>query len=252
MFSKLFGRKEKSSDADKAYARDWSFLGTDMHSHFVPGVDDGAQTVEDSINLIREMQDLGYKNIVTTPHIKYDHYPNTPHTILTALQQLHTALQEQNIDIPVKAAAEYYIDDYFTRLLESGEQLLTVTGNELLVEISFMFEPIGLNEIFFNIQTAGYKPILAHPERYSYYHAKPEMYKQFKQRGCYLQLNVIALAGYYGKTVKQAAEYMLKEGLYDYCGTDMHHLKHAGVMQQLRNSGIMSTLETYPFRNSLI
>ncbi len=250
MFSKLFGRKKETSVTGQPVS-DWSFLGTDIHSHFVPGIDDGAQTVEDSVNLIRQMQDMGYRSIVTTPHIKYDHFPNTRNTILTGLQQLHHALEEQGITMPVKAAAEYYIDDHFMHLLDS-EPLLTITGNEVLVEMSFMFEPVRFSEIIFKIQTAGYKPILAHPERYAFYHSRPEVYRELKDRGCYLQLNVIALAGYYGKSVKHIAEQLLKERLYDYCGTDMHHLKHAEVMQRMRHSGIMQSLVTYPFLNASI
>lgn len=250
MFSKLFGRKKETVVTGQPIS-DWSFLGTDIHSHFVPGIDDGAQTVEDSVNLIRQMQDMGYRSIVTTPHIKYDHFPNTRNTILTGLQQLHHALEEQGITIPVKAAAEYYIDDHFMHLLDS-EPLLTITGNEVLVEMSFMFEPVRFSEIIFKIQTAGYKPILAHPERYAFYHSRPEVYRELKDRGCHLQLNVIALAGYYGKSVKHIAEQLLKERLYDYCGTDMHHLKHAEVMQKMRHSSVMQSLVSYPFLNASI
>lgn len=246
MFS-FFKKKDTAKD-NGPVSGDYSFLHTDIHSHFVPGVDDGAQTIEDSIALIRAMKEMGFKNIVTTPHIKFDHYPNTRETIETGLRQLHQALKDNNIDIPVKAAAEYYIDDHFMQLLES-EPLLTIQNNELLVELSFMFEPLNFFNTLFTIQTKGYKPILAHPERYTFYHDKKEIYEEIKDRGALLQLNTIALTGYYGKSVKDIAEYLLDKRLYDYCGSDMHHLRHAEQMQKVLGTKIFQKLQHYPFRN---
>src|SRR5690606_3980765 len=105
-------------------------------SHFIPGIDDGAKTVEDSLELVRRMQQLGYDKIITTPHVKYDHYPNTSSIIQNGLHELQEAMQREGLNIPVRAAAEYYIDDHFMSLLDS-EPLLTVWKNEVLVEISF-------------------------------------------------------------------------------------------------------------------
>jgi protein-tyrosine phosphatase len=252
MFSKLFGfKKDKQEVAEpgKAVVKDWSFLGTDMHSHLIPGIDDGAQTVEDSIMLIEKLREMGFKSLITTPHIKSDHFPNSKQTIGHGLQILKQALAEKNIDIPVTAAAEYYIDEHFMDLLEQKE-LLTITGNEVLVEISFMIEPARFHEILFQIQMAGYRPILAHPERYSFYHDKPESYIELKNRGCLLQLNTLALTGYYGKIVKHTAEKCLKEGLYSYCGSDMHHIKHAENLHNILSTDIINTLQKYPFLNS--
>lgn len=252
MFSRLFGKSNKQTSNDSHGIRkvaDWSFLGTDMHSHFIPGIDDGAQTVEDSVQLIRQMQTLGYQGIITTPHIKSDHYPNTAVGILHGLEILRNALSDNGIHMPVRAAAEYYIDDHFMHLLET-EPLLAIKGNEVLVELSFLYEPMRFNDILFMIQTKGYRPILAHPERYMFYHDRKQVYRELKDRGCLLQLNLIALAGYYGKAVKGIAEYILKEGLYDYCGTDMHHLQHAENMSRLLDNDIMLRLQSYPFLNS--
>lgn len=252
MFSRLFGKSNKHSSGEGHGVRkvaDWSFLGTDIHSHLIPGIDDGAQTVDDSIELIRRMQALGYKSLVTTPHIKSDHFPNTSVGILHGLDILHNALKDNGIYMPVRAAAEYYIDDHFIHLLET-EPLLTITGNEVLVELSFLYEPMRFNDILFRIQTKGYKPILAHPERYLFYHDRKQIYKELKDRGCMLQLNLIALVGYYGKAVRSVAEMLLKEGLYDYCGTDMHHLQHAESMSKLLEHDIALKLQSYHFLNS--
>mgnify|MGYP003575862666 CR=1 FL=1 len=256
IFSKLFGSKQQekitTSYNGEPLVGDFSFLGTDIHSHFIPGIDDGAQTVEDSIELITRLQNLGYQRIVTTPHIKVDHYPNTSAIIRNGLEEVKEALAERGMDIPVHAAAEYYIDDHFMNILET-EPLLTIWKNEVLVEISFMFEPIQLNEILFKLTSKGYQPIMAHPERYMYYHQDFDKYEALKDRGCYLQMNINSLLGYYGKGVKQVAERLFAMGLYDYVGADMHHVKHAEVVQNIANTPeIMALLQSKPLRNPLI
>lgn len=252
MLSKLFGFKKEKQEVGsngEATVKDWSFLGTDMHSHLVPGIDDGAQTVEDSIVLVEKLRDMGYKSLVTTPHIKSDHFPNSKVTIEHGLHTLRQALAEKKIDVPIRAAAEYYIDDHFMDLLEQKE-LLPITDNQVLVEISFLIEPVRFHDILFQVQMAGYRPILAHPERYSFYHGKADAYQELKNRGCLLQLNTLALTGYYGKIVKQAAEKSLKEGLYSYCGTDTHHIRHVEVLSNMLSSDIFNVLQKYPFLNS--
>ena len=256
MFSRLFGSKKQekitTSYNGQPLVDDFSFLGADMHSHFIPGIDDGAQTVEDSLELVRRMQQLGYNKIITTPHIKYDHYPNSSAIIQNGLQELHEAMQREGLNIPVRAAAEYYIDDHFMSLLDS-EPLLTVWKNEVLVEISFMFEPIQLDDIIFRITSKGYQPIMAHPERYPYYHHDLDKYENLKNRGCYLQMNINSLTGYYGKQVKQVAEKMFKMGMYDYVGTDMHHTKHTEVVERIsQDKDLMALLQSKPLRNPLI
>jgi protein-tyrosine phosphatase len=253
MFSRIFGLGKKNKETAPGHTSgsatpDWSFLGTDIHSHLVPGIDDGAQTVEDSIELIQRLIGSGFKSIVTTPHIKSDHFPNSVHTITEGLKQLHAALLDAGIDIPVKAAAEYYIDEHFMELLEKKE-LLTIRNNEVLVEMSFMFEPMNLHNILFEIQTSGYRPIMAHPERYGFYHNNYDAFRDLKNKGCLLQLNTISLSGYYGKQVKLVAERLLSDRLYDYCGTDMHHIKHADALDKVFHSDIYKELRDYPFLN---
>lgn len=251
MFSKLFGSKKSNTPSRAALGDDvnWSFLKTDMHSHLIPGIDDGAQTIEDSVALVREFQNLGYESIVTTPHIKSDYYPNDPAIINNGLNELRQALNEQNIHIPIKAAAEYYVDERFVEMLESGP-LMTINDNEVLIEFSFVFEPMRINEILFQMQTKGYKPVIAHPERYNYYHIKPNAFRELKDRGCLLQLNAISLTGYYGRTVREISENLLDDKLYDYCGSDIHHLRHAETMRKLIRSRRFAQMYHYPFLNS--
>jgi len=252
MFSRLFNRRKKEDPAyDLAVPEnaDWSFLGTDMHSHFLPGIDDGAKTIEDSIALLRAMMDMGYKNIITTPHVMIDFHPNTTQTILAALDKVKAALLEQNIDLPIKAAAEYYIDEHFMHLLET-EPLLTVNKNEVLVEFSMMYEPPMLNQAFFSMQKAGYRPILAHPERYLSMHKNLDRYSDMKDRGCLLQLNMLSITGYYGGNIKSVAEQLLNKGLYAYCGSDAHHEKHTSVLKAMTRHKDYSKFLGYPFLNS--
>ncbi len=253
MFARLFNRgkedKEKYNQLPIPEDANWSFLGADMHSHFVPGIDDGAKTIEGSIVLLRAMADMGFKTVVTTPHIMLDYYPNNREIIEKGLEKLHTAVKENNIELTVRAAAEYYIDESFVKLIDTVP-LLTVHKNEVLVEFSMLFEPPMLAETLFKMQGAGYRPILAHPERYGFFHHNFERYRDMKDRGCLLQLNLLSLTGYYGKNVKMAAEMLLEKGMYDYCGSDMHHDKHAAALKTMTQTPLYTLLVNYPFLNS--
>lgn len=220
-----------------------------MHSHFLPGIDDGAKDIADSLNLLRTMAELGYKKIITTPHVFIDYHPNTRHTILAAYEQTKAALREHNIDIELRPAAEYYIDEHFMQLMEQ-EELLTIRDKEVLVEFSMMFEPPILAQALFNLRTAGYRPIIAHPERYVFFHRNLDKYQELKDRGCLLQLNMLAIAGYYGGGIKTVAEKLLAKGMYDYCGTDAHHEKHLGVLKAMACSPDYHKITQYPFRNA--
>jgi len=253
MFSRLFGSKKKDAapEALAPEAADWSFLGTDMHSHLIPGIDDGAAATTDSLAMITRLKEMGYRQLITTPHIKSDHYRNNPKIILAGQKELVENLKANSLDMPLKAAAEYYVDDVFMEMLEEG-QLLTLQKNELLIEFSFMFEPMNLPSTLFKIQTKGYKPVIAHPERYLYYHQRPEIYREFRDRGCLLQLNALSLFGYYGRREKDMAEKLMAEGLYDYCGTDMHHIRHAELLHMSGAQKAYQVLRTYPFRNNTI
>lgn len=253
MFSRFFKRKKEEedvyTDSPGQVSANWGFLGADMHSHFIPGIDDGAATVADSLKLVSAMVDMGFKTLVTTPHVMSDYYPNTTQTIQNGLQVLQDALKENNIDIPVRAAAEYYIDESFIKLLET-EPLLTITGNQVLVEFSMLYEPPMLHDVIFKMQSAGYRPIIAHPERYLFFHQDTRRYKEFKDRGCMLQLNILSITGYYGRNIKMIADTLLSQGMYDYCGSDMHHEKHASVLKSMAGTKDYDRFIGYPFQNN--
>jgi protein-tyrosine phosphatase len=220
----------KSKKAVNHY--DLSFLRTDMHSHLIPGIDDGSESVEDSIALIRGLTNLGISKIVTTPHVFHDFYPNTRKNIDDGLELLRFNLVKEGINMSIRAAAEYYIDEYFEMQLATGD-LLPIRANEVLVEVSFLGAPLNLHNILFGMQTRGYVPILAHPERYRFYKNDIHQFLNLKKLGCKFQINLNSLGGYYGIGAKETAKLLLKEKLVDYAGTDLHNLKHIVALQKL-------------------
>lgn len=217
-------------------------VSTDMHSHILPGIDDGSPDVESSLKLIQGLVDLGIHKFIATPHIIGDLYRNTPETIQIALDETKEACRKAGMNIELSAAAEYMIDDYFVDLLKKKSQLLTLHKNILLTEISYSTPPVNLEQITEYIIAEGYKPVLAHPERYHFYHYDYDIYYRLKEMGFLLQVNLLSLTGYYGKAVKKAARFIIEKNLAPLVGTDLHHRYHLSV---LRNPETLTTLHKY-------
>jgi len=203
----------------------------DIHSHILPGIDDGAQTFEDSLCLTNALQGFGTKQIITTPHIMQNFWENNNQNIKANEDVTRKELRKNNNQIPFRAAAEYMMDDYFVKLFQSG-QLLTLKDNYVLVEMSYINAPIQLYSILFDLQVAGYIPVLAHPERYVFYHHNFEEYKKLTNAGCLLQLNLLAVVGYYGNGIAKIAEKLLQNGMYSFVGSDVHHNNHIAAFHQ--------------------
>lgn len=220
----------------------FSRLETDMHSHLLPGIDDGSPDITTSLELIRGLEDLGYKRLITTPHAMEDLYPNNRETIQAAFMALNDEMVVVQPESKVQFAAEYMLDGNIENLLEKRLPLLTIKDNWVLVEFSFVSPPLYLKETIFNLQVQGYQPILAHPERYGYYHQHPKTYAQIKSLGFLFQSNLLAFSGYYGNSVKQAAEYLVQEGLIDLLGTDLHHHRHLNSLRELPFTPALATL----------
>ena len=218
---------------------DYSVLNTDMHSHLIPGIDDGSPDPDTSVSLIKGMMEQGYKRFIATPHIMWDMYRNTRDIILRQRDVLRDSLKEAGMDVQVDAAAEYFLDDYVEGLLEKNEPLLTISGSMVLVEFSMAQPSMSLKKILFDMQMQGYQPVIAHPERYVYLDKQKDFYDELKNDGCYFQLNLMSLGGYYGKTVQELAQYLLKKGYYDLAGTDLHNIRH---LDALRNPQITAGL----------
>jgi tyrosine-protein phosphatase YwqE len=223
---KLFSRSKTKSERF-----DYSVLNTDMHSHLLPGIDDGAENLEYSLELIKGMSELGYKKLITTPHVMWDMYKNTHEIIREKLKLVQDAVKNKGINIEINAAAEYFLDEHVEELLRHKEPLLTISGNMVLTEFSMAFPSLNIKDILFEMQMQGYQPVIAHPERYIYLERNKDFYTELKDIGCLFQLNLLSLGGHYGRSVTELANYLIRNGFYNLIGTDLHHTGHLQGLQ---------------------
>jgi protein-tyrosine phosphatase len=204
---------------------DYSAIKTDIHSHLIPGIDDGVKSEEECAEMLRGFVSLGFKKVITTPHIMGDYYRNTPEIILAGLEKIKAVAEKENIPIAIEAAAEYYIDGLFAEKLSSGK-ILTLDGKHLLFEISYINPPDHLAQSIFDMILGSYTPLMAHPERYPFWFSKFEEYYKLKEQGVLFQVNIGSIAGYYGLQSKKIAERMIDENLVDFIGSDLHGTRH--------------------------
>lgn len=183
------------------------------------------------IVMIRKFKELGFKKIITTPHTMSDFYKNTPEIILEKLEEVRTELKNQHIDIKINAASEYNLDDGLAKLIDN-KQVLTMGDSYVLFELPFMSEPPNFQEIVFQFQTNGFKPILAHPERYTFWYDNFEIYDELRAKGILLQLNLLSLTGHYSPQTKKIAEKMVEANLIDAIGTDCHRIEHLYLLEK--------------------
>lgn len=208
-----------------------------MHSHLLPGIDDGSPDIEMSVQLKKGLEDLGFSRFIATPHILWDLYQNTPATIGNSLKSLQAGGDNSNIT----AAAEYFLDEHFDELLKNDEPLLVLKHKLVLIEFSFVQPPLDLKEKIFALGLKGYQPVLAHPERYEYLVSKKGLFDDLKDMGCLFQVNLLSLAGYYGKLPQELAAYLISKNYVDFAGTDLHHLRHLEALREGRH--IMNPLQ---------
>jgi protein-tyrosine phosphatase len=207
----------------------------DIHSHILPGIDDGAPDITASLQLITGLKELGIQKCIATPHIIGDLYRNNTATITGALQITKDACSKAGIDIELAAAAEYMLDDYFMDLLRKKEPLLTIHENIILTEISYSTTPENLNEIIAAIKAEGYIAIMAHPERYHYYQNNFDKFYSLTAMGFILQVNLLSLTGYYGKKAEKAVKFIVDNNLAKLVGTDLHHRQHLAAINDEGN-----------------
>ncbi|WP_333875338.1 tyrosine-protein phosphatase [Flavobacterium sp.] len=213
----------------------------DIHSHLIPGVDDGAKNIEETLSLLQKMANIGFKNSITTPHIITNIWNNTEADIVKRHQEILPVVQAQTGINQFNVGIEYMLDDHFLKRL-AGEKLLTLKDNYILVEMSYLNPPIQLFEIIFEIHLAGYKPILAHPERYLFYHRNTKELDKLKNTGCLFQLNLLATVDYYGTTITKMADKLLHSDYYDFVGSDIHHQNHVNAFDrkvQVKNTAAL-------------
>lgn len=205
------------------------WFATDIHCHILPGIDDGSPDTSTSMELVERMQQWGIERIFASPHVTYGTFPNTVETVGSARAELQQALDNAGNGLKLGNSAEYRIDDLFMEHLEAGD-LMTLPGNVLLIENSFMQEPWNLDQLIFDLQVKGYRPVLVHPERYPYYYARKDRYEALRNTGVMFQVNVLSLAGYYGRQEKRIAEMLVDKKLVSYLGTDLHRASHADAI----------------------
>jgi tyrosine-protein phosphatase YwqE len=230
----LFSKWRPTKQDKKIDPVDLSLIGTDMHSHLLPGIDDGATNLEDSIQLILHLKEIGYRKFITTPHIFWDMYRNTPAIIQEKLGILREELVRREIDVEIEAAAEYYCDEHFEKLIEEQNLLTFGKKKYILFEISFAAENVNLSRAIFNMRLAGYSPILAHPERYDFWHRDFSRYESMIDKDVHLQLNINSLTGQYGPDTKRVSERLIEKGMISFLGTDCHHLGHVQLANTAR------------------
>jgi tyrosine-protein phosphatase YwqE len=206
-------------------------LISDMHAHFLPGIDDGASTLEESLMLIKKLMDCGYTKLVATPHIMNDFFKNTPEIIHSKLFQVKEAVVAQGWNIEMEAAAEYYLDEWFMDMLQNNTPLLTFGSRYLLFETSFINQPALLHEAIFLMQSLNYKPVLAHPERYVYFQDNFEKCAELYRNGVLLQININSLSGYYSTPAQLLAEKLIDKKMVHFAGTDCHAIKHIKALE---------------------
>jgi len=213
----------------KSIYTDFSAIGLDMHSHLIPGVDDGAKDITDSIELITGLRELGFEHLITTPHSLLDIHPNTKETLTTAHGLLKGKLPN---GITLQLSSEYFLDEQFQDQL-ANNSVMPFKGNRLLIEFSQVSKPHKLEDIIFDLGLKGYQVVLAHPERYLFYHKQFEYYLRIKEMGVELQLNALSLTEHYGKNIKAIAEKLVEKEMIDFIGTDIHHVRHLKTLKHV-------------------
>ena len=231
----------------------FSFLGlnskkllssVDLHSHLIPGIDDGAKDMETSLLLIQKLKALGYKKLITTPHIS-DMFPNSSTTILAGYSALKEELYKQNIQIELEVGAEYYADEQFEMLLEKNDILSFGKERYLLFELSYFTPPHDIDNLIYDIKLKGYTPVLAHPERYLYWHLDFNKYRELKEMGTLFQINLNSTVGYYNKDIQHIAEELIMNSLVDFIGSDTHHMTHITSLKRSLNQSLYKKIFKY-------
>lgn len=225
-------------------------LRTDMHSHLLAGLDDGVKTHDEALELIKHFAALGYEKLITTPHIMSDYYRNEPEPIKEKLRELNTHLLQHNIPLTIEAAAEYFLDEDLMQKVELKKELLTFGKKYLLFETNFLTEPYQLNDFIFKVTIQGYKPILAHPERYAY--MTMEKAEALRDRGVLFQINIPSLVGFYSKPIQRLAYKMIDQGWVEMLGSDCHSMIYMKALNEAIQNKYFRKAVALPLLNNSI
>lgn len=246
MFKNIFGRNRTAGNVDV------SKIGCDMHSHLIPGIDDGSPNIATSVGLIKAMGALGYRKLITTPHVMSDMYRNNPEIINQRFCELAEALANEDIKVEIEVAAEYLIDDGFGQKLKKGE-ILTFGDRFILIELPYFYAPPMFNEMLFELQVNGYQIILAHPERYQYWHNDIDIYHRLIDRGVFFQLNILSLSGHYSPKIQRMGEKLIDLNMIDFLGSDLHNFKYLQFLKDsLKEPYLHKVIESGRLKNHLL
>ena len=245
LFSNLYKKKEVLPPFDLGRFK------SDMHSHLIPVIDDEAQDMDQTIAMLAKFESLGYKKVVTTPHIMTDSFPNNPEIILSGLEKVRNEIKKVGIEIEIEAAAEYYFDETLMPKIKNKE-LLTFGDNYVLVEFAFHSPPQFLDQLFFELKTHGYRPVIAHFERYLYYLGKIDKAEKWRSEGINIQINLNSLFGQYGPEVQKQTEKLIDEGQFDFVGTDCHRIEHLMILEKNLSSPYLHKIGKYLIKNMVL
>lgn len=245
LFSFLKASKSKFSPSLSLAA-----VESDWHSHVLPGIDDGCQNEEQSLEMLHFYAAMGIQKIVATPHVRADFYKNTPETINNAFQKVQLLIQTHDLPLILEASAEYYADEHFFRLITEN-QLMPIENQYILFELPMQNPNLWGTKLIEMIQEKGYTPLLAHPERYRYWHNKPQEWSLWKNAGVCFQLNLLSLTGYYGAAERRAAEQLLAADYIDAVGTDAHGVRHLQKLNELTQNPLFENIQQLPLLNRL-
>ncbi len=220
-----------------------------MHNHLLPGIDDGSKSLDETILLIQKFKDLGYRKLIFTPHIKSEQFDNNRENLIKLFQDILPKIQEKFPDMEFDIAAEYFLDEHFLNLIKKDE-ILSFSGNKILFEFSFRFPPIYHDQVFYELQSKGFQPIIAHVERYQYLHSDFDLIKKWQDQGIWIQINTNSLSGHYGLEIKNQTEKMLSKNLVDLLGSDCHRIEHLETMEKLLDNKYLVKLDKSVLKNN--
>jgi protein-tyrosine phosphatase len=209
-------------------------LVVDFHSHILPGIDDGARDISESMQLLKALVSSGFQKVITTPHIYPEVYPNSEGEILRLYERVSEQVKKEAIPVEFEVAAEYFMHQELLEKVKSGHQLLTFSSQKyLLIETSFHQQPFIWDQLVFELQVQGYKPVIAHPERYTYVSENPGIVEEWRNQGIKVQVNIPSLVGNYGKAVQKTAREIVNKGAVDFLCTDLHRADQLAVYNSL-------------------
>ena len=225
------------------------FWRVDMHSHLIPDVDDGVSSSDQALVCLKQLAEWGIQKVITTPHISRDWYPNESGRLRAEQITLQTLADDNGLGLTVEVAAEYLLDEFFPALLAADDLLTFGTARYLLFELGWAAPPHQVDDVLFQLQTRGYTPVLAHPERYGYYHEDPAPLEHFHEIGCLFQLNWASITGRYGERAQSQARLLLRKGWVDFLGSDLHRPNDLVALSALFSSADYDLLRKQPLLN---